>query len=54
MKLESILIDTKNNKFEINGESIEGCTSFSLTFHEGEWCVATQNKYYGTQPLLKE
>lgn len=46
MKLESILIDTENKKFEINGQDISECASISITFHEGEWTVATQNKYY--------
>jgi len=46
MKLESIFIDSKNGKFEINGQDVSSCTSLSITFYDGKWAVATQNKYY--------
>ena len=49
MKLDSILIDTENKKFEINGKDISDCTSISISFIDGIWTVATQNKYYGME-----
>ena len=49
--LESILIDSKNGKYEINGNDISNCTSLSITFIDGEWSVATQNKYYGKRKV---
>ena len=54
MKLESILIDSKKGKYEINGEDISNCSSLSLTFFDGEWSVAIQNKYYGIGKLGDE
>lgn len=52
MKLESIFLDSKNNKFEINGEDISDCNSLSITFYDGTWNVATTKKYFSNEPIL--
>ena len=46
MKLESILIDTENKKYEINGKEVSDCASISITFYDGVWNVSTSKKIF--------
>lgn len=52
MKLESILIDTENKKYEINGQDVSDCASISITFYNGVWNVSTAKKYFSNVPIL--
>jgi len=52
MKLESILIDTENKKYEINGKDVSDCVSISITFYDGVWNVSTSKKYFSNVPIL--
>lgn len=46
-KVKSILIDTKNKKFELNGVDISNCTHLEITFKDGEWTIRKTNTYIG-------
>ena len=46
--VESILIDTKNKKYQINGQDISNdCTRLELIYHDGYWQASVTHTYVG-------
>jgi hypothetical protein len=40
------LIDTENEKFEINGENVSECSFAKITCINGFWSVEIRSEYY--------
>lgn len=44
----SILIDTKNKKYQINGQDIsKNCTGLELIYRDGYWQASVTHSYMG-------
>lgn len=49
--LESLVIDVKNNRYELNGMTMNGVSRLDLDFDNGKWTLLiTKEEMYQTAP----
>lgn len=50
-ELKSLLIDREGNRYELNGETMDGVSKLYLEFDNGEWTLSiTKTEKYQTPP----
>lgn len=49
--LESLVIDVKNNRYELNGMPMDGVSRLDLDFDKGKWTLlVTKDEMYQATP----